>query len=477
MNDVIKKKSLLQESFSEHGRIPPQAVDIEEVVLGAAMLETSAYKKISPILSMDSFYKESHQKIFNALFILDNKNEPIDTLTVVNQLKASGELEVIGGAYYVVQLTNKVSSTAHIEYHATIIKQKYIQREIIRHCSELIKDSFEDTSDVIELVEKFQLSSSEISEKIMSGRLNIEHISNITVNSIYEMKLRIDNYREGKMTGIPTPFKKLNIATGGWINQNLIVLAARPGMGKTAVALAFAKKAALSGYKGSFFSLEMSKYRLIDRLLISGSGVDAERFRNGWLDNNELDRVFIYGEELKKMNLWIDDSPYVGLDHIKATARIQKSKGNLDYIMVDYLQLMEPGKNYKGNREGEVSQLSRGLKGIAKELDVPLIIVAQLNREVEKRPNKKPILADLRESGAIEQDADMVLFLYRPEYYGIMEDESGNSLSGIGFIIIAKHREGALIDIPFRYNNSLTILTDYTNEEPVEYYKKGNDPF
>lgn len=469
MNEKKQALSALQRAFSEHGRIPPQAVELEEAVLGAVMLITSAITKIENLIRPETFYKESHQRIFKACKDLRNKGEEIDILTVTNQLKSSGELELVGGAYHITQLTDRVSSAANIEYHARIIHQKYVQREIIRMSSELQRDAFEDTTDVIELVDRFQLSSAAIGELLLTGRLNIQHISDVVPGALSDLGESIARTRDNKLAGIPTPFNKLNKVTGGWRNTDLIILAGRPGMGKTALALAFAMTASLGGKNVSIFSLEMSSVRLVARLLIAGSGVDPTKYKNGWLSNDEQDKVIEYSDKLLGENIWIDDSPYASVEHIKSTARIQKDKGELDLIIIDYLQLAKPAETYNGSREAEIAEVSRNLKGLAKELDVPVILLAQLNRMVEARGDKRPVLSDLRESGAIEQDADMVLFAYRPEYYKITEDEQGNDLRGVGFILIAKNREGALEDIPFKHSRGMTEFFDYEQKEDLPF--------
>jgi len=453
--------------FAELGRVPPQAIDLEEAVLGIIML-TNNFSAVSEILSPECFYKDPNQRIFSAMKDLNTKNETIDMLTLSNELKNKGELEIVGGAYKLSLLTNNVGAEDIVKY-ARIVKEKYVQREIIRVSGKMTQLAFEDTTDTFDLVEKMQLESASIAEMLFSSKMKIEHISFIANDCLMDLNKRIINTREGKMTGLPTPFKALDKATGGWRKSDLIILAGRPSMGKSALALAISDVAGINNNL-SFFSLEMSRLRLVDRLLIAESGVSAGKYRNGWLSNEEILLVNEAKDRLASKKIWIDDSGYVGLEHIKVVSRIQKAKGELDMIVVDYLQLASTGDKYKGNRESEVSELSRGLKGLAKEINVPILVLAQLNRGVETRTgSKKPILADLRESGAIEQDSDLVMFIYRPSYYKIEADNDGNHIpSNMGLIIIAKNREGPLIEIPFSHNESLTKFWDYNEYDSME---------
>ncbi|RLD60298.1 MAG: replicative DNA helicase [Bacteroidetes bacterium] len=465
--DRTKRRTLknqLATAFSEHGRVPPQAVDLEEAVLGSVMLEKDALSTVIDALSPEAFYKESHQKIYAAIHRLFTKSEPVDILTVTSELKSNGELDLVGGPYYITQLTNRVASTANIEFHARIITQKYIQRELIRISSSIIKDAFEETTDVFELLDKAEQSLFSVSEK--NFRRDYDSMQSLVSSAIKE----IASAREhgGSMRGVPSGFTNVDRITAGWQKSDLVILAARPGMGKTAFVLSMARNIAVDFNKPvAFFSLEMSSIQLVTRLISSESELPADKLKKGTLENHEWEQLNSKIAKLIEAPLFIDDTPALSIFELRAKCRRLKAQHDIQMIVIDYIQLMTTGGDKQmGNREQEISTISRSLKSLAKELNVPVITLSQLNRSVETRAgSKRPLLSDLRESGAIEQDADLVLFIYRPEYYKIDVDEDGNSTEGMAELIVAKHRNGALADIKLRFIGKFARFTDYESAE------------
>ena len=446
------KISKTSKSFGfEYGKIPPQAVDLEEAVLGALMLERDALTDVVDVLKPESFYVDANKRIYGAIQSLFEKGMPVDLLTVTEELRKKGELELVGGAYYVTELTNRVASSAHVEYHAHIISQKFIQRELIRISTEITKESYEDTTDVFELLDKAERDMFAITDQNL--RRGSENMHTLVTKAIKEIEAAKD-HEEG-LTGVPSGFIDLDRVTSGWQKSDLIILAARPGMGKTAFVLAMARNATVEFNKPvAVFSLEMSSLQLVNRLIASETELPMQKLRNGHLEPYEWQQLNSRIGKLSDAPLFIDDTPAINIFELRAKCRRLKANHDIQMIIIDYLQLMSGGSDGKnsGNREQEISNISRSLKMIAKELNVPVIALSQLSRAVETRGgDKRPQLSDLRESGAIEQDADMVSFIYRPEYYGITEDEEGNPLNGIAEVIIAKHRNGALETVPLRF--------------------------
>jgi replicative DNA helicase len=397
----------------EKGRIPPQAVDLEEAVLGAMLIDKKGVDEVIDILQIEAFYKESHQHIFEAIHHLFETSEPIDLLTVSAQLRKIGTLEKVGGDFYLVQLSKRVSTSAHIEFHARIILQKFIQRSLIKISNEIIESSFKDSIDVFDLLDEAESKLYDVTQG------NIKKSSESAQNLVIQAKKRIEDIakKEG-LSGIATGFEKLDALTSGWQPSDLIIVAARPGMGKTALTLSMARNiAVMKQTPVAFFSLEMSSVQLITRLISAETGLSSEKLRTGKLESHEWEQLNVKVSDLEKAPLFIDDTPSLSIFDLRAKARRLSSQHGIKLIIVDYLQLMTAGSNNKmGNREQEISTISRNLKALAKELDVPVIALSQLSRAVETRGgNKRPILSDLRESGAIEQDADIVSFIYRPE--------------------------------------------------------------
>jgi replicative DNA helicase len=437
-------------------KVPPQAIPLEEAVLGAAMLDKDAFAVVIDILKSDSFYVDAHRVIFKAMLELFEKSAPIDLLTVSEKLRSMGDYETAGGASYLVQLTNRVSSSANIEYHARIVSQKFIQRELIRVSTDIIRDSYEDTTDVFDLLDKAEQGLFGITEQNMQrGYEGMNTLASKALLFLEELAGKTDG-----LTGIPSGFTNLDRVTSGWQRTDLIIVAARPAMGKTSFTLALARNAAMAQgekkFPVAFFSLEMGKIQLVQRLISLEAEIEGTSLRNGKLSDEEWARLHKAVEKLSDAPIFIDDTPGLNIFELRAKCRRLKMQHDIQLIVIDYLQLMSGGGDSKGggNREQEISAISRALKGMAKELNVPVIALSQLSRAVETRGgNKRPQLSDLRESGAIEQDADIVSFIYRPEYYGITEDEEGNSTKNVGEIIIAKHRNGALENVQLKFIN------------------------
>lgn len=448
----------------QFGKLPPQALDLEEACLGALMLEKDALTKVIDILHPDSFYKDSHRLIFQAIRRLFERSEPIDILTVTNELKKSGELDIVGGPYAITQLTNRVASAANIEYHSRIILQKHIQRELIRISAETIKDAYEDTSDVFMLLDKAEKNLFEVAQGNI--RRNYQEMSTM-VSEAYK-QIEAARLHGTGVTGVQSGFTDLDRITSGWQKSDLIIIAARPGMGKTAFVLSLARNAAIGFNRPiAVFSLEMSSVQLVQRMISSETGIPSDKLRKGTLDNTEWQKLVSMTGKLSSAPVYIDDTPSLSVFDLRSKCRRLKAMYNIEMIVVDYLQLMRSDVDAKsGNREQEISTISRSLKALAKELNVPVIALSQLSRAVESRGgSKRPQLSDLRESGAIEQDADMVTFIYRPEYYGIEFDEDNNPTKGTAEIIIAKHRNGALDTVRLKFINHLAKFTDLDASE------------
>ena len=458
----------------EYGRIPPQAVDLEEAVLGAIMLEKDAVLSVLDILRPESFYKDSHRKIYKAIQDLSMADKAIDILTVTEELRRTRELEDVGGPLYITQLTSKVASAAHLEFHARIVQQKYIQRELIRVSSGIQKLAYDESIDVDDLLDQAEQELFDIAEgniKRETNKLNV--LINDAIKQIEEASKREDH-----LSGVPSGYTKLDRITSGWQRSDLVIIAARPSMGKTAFMLSMARNIAVDhGRPIAIFSLEMSSLQLVNRMIVSETELPSDRIRNGRLEEYEWKQLEFKIKSLVDAPIYIDDTPAISIFELRAKARRLKVQFNVDAIMVDYLQLMTGPGDHKGSREQEVSAISRALKSIAKELDVPIIALSQLNRSVELRSgNKRPQLSDLRESGAIEQDADLVLFIHRPEKYGIDEDESGNSTLGIAEILVAKHRNGPIGDVFLRFKDDSAKFIELDAIQPLLESGKGNGP-
>jgi replicative DNA helicase len=469
----IKKGTLIN---LEKGKLPPQAVDLEEAVLGAMMIDRKGVDDVIDILHSETFYKQAHQYIFDAMFRLFNESEPIDLLTVSNQLRKEGKLESVGGDFYLVNLTQKVSSSAHIEFHARIILQKYIQRRLISISSEIIDEAYDETSDVFDLLDSAETKLFEVTQG------NLKKSSEAAEGLVSQALKKIEEIaqKEG-MSGIPSGFSKLDALTSGWQPSDLVIIAARPGMGKTAFVMSMAKNISIDfDIPVAIFSLEMSSVQLITRMISSETGISSGKLRKGDLQPHEWEQLNVKVKNLSNAPIFIDDTPSLSIFDLRAKARRLVSQHDVKIIVIDYLQLMTAGTTVKatGNREQEISAISRNLKALAKELNVPVIALSQLSRAVETRGgSKRPLLSDLRESGAIEQDADIVSFIYRPEYYGQTEwdDEERTPCEGQGEFIVAKHRNGGLENIRLKFIGHLAQFSDLEDSFATEFQSKMND--
>lgn len=460
------------------GKVQPQALQLEEAVLGALMLDKDALPIVLDILRPESFYSDAHQLIYKAVLRLFERSQPVDLLTVAEELRKSGDLEKAGGHFYIVELTQRVASAANIEYHARIIAQKQIQRELINVSTRIIRDAYEDTTDVFDLLDKAEQGLFSITQQ----NLNRSFESMSSLGSKMLKQLEELSQKEEGLTGVPTGFTELDRLTSGWQSSDLIIVAARPGMGKTSLVLALARNAAVDfGKAVALFSLEMSNVQLAQRLISMEAEIQGSKLRNGQLEDYEWQQLHSALEKIGEAPIYIDDTPGLNVFELRAKCRRLKMQQDLQLIVIDYLQLMSGGAdNQRGNREQEISAISRALKGLAKELNVPVIALSQLSRAVEVRGGtKRPQLSDLRESGAIEQDADIVSFIYRPEYYQILEDEEGQSLKGVAEFIVAKHRNGALKTIKLKFTDQFAKFTDLEDPDfnmlPTEDNPYGNN--
>lgn len=439
------------EAFKMNGKVPPQAIEIEESVLGALLLDQNAITNAIDILRMEYFYLAEHQQIYNAITKLFREANPVDLLSVADQLKKDGNFDSIGGLNKLVSLTNRITSAAHIEYHVRILSEKYIQRELIRVSTETLKDSYDETIDVLSLLDKTETKFLEINDNNFKSDFHSMDI--LLFNTLKEIEINQNSQDDGM--GMVTGFNDLDARTGGFQKGTLLILAARPAMGKTALALTMARNMAVDFNKPvAIFSLEMTATELMSRLIAAESGIEAKKFKlKGELQEWEKEQLRTKTVPLAHAPIYIDDNPGLTIFELRAKCRRLKQKHNIQMVFIDYLQLMSGGEGMKngGNREQEISYISRQLKALSKELGVPIMALSQLSRAVETRGGtKRPQLSDLRESGAIEQDADMVMFVYRPSYYGI-EVEGGIPTEGLAKLIIAKHRAGEPGDVNLRF--------------------------
>jgi replicative DNA helicase len=456
-NEKNTTQDTIDQINAQYGKLPPQAIEVEEAVLGALMLERDAYVTVADIIDTPSFYKDEHQKIFEAIKALSMNEKPVDLLMVTQELKDRHQLDVVGGPVFIAQLTRRVASAAHIEFHARIIAQKYIQRELIRVSSEIQGKAYDDTMDVDDLIDFSESALFKVAEgNIKKETVPIKPVLKEALDLIEDARNREDG-----LHGVPSGFTGLDRITMGWQKTDLIIIAARPSMGKTAFVLSMARNMAVDHNRPvAVFSLEMSSLQLVNRLIAAETELGSHKIKNGKLEEWEWALLHSKIARLSNSPLFIDDTPALSIFEFRAKCRRLKMQHKIQAVVVDYLQLMTAGTDNRGSREQEVSTISRSLKAIAKELDIPIMALSQLNRSVESREGKRPQLSDLRESGAIEQDADIVIFIHRPEYYGITDDENGNSLRGLAEIIIAKHRNGATEDIRLSFRKELAKFSD-----------------
>lgn len=457
MSGTGKSKLFVRDISESLGKLPPQALDLEEAILGALMLEKNALTAVVEFLRPEHFYTEQHKEIYTAIVDLFKATEPVDMRTVVAQLRKAGKLEVVGGAYYIAELTSKVSSAANIEYHARIIIELAIKRDLIQIASQIHHDAYEDTTDVFELLDKTEQNIFQISDSNL--RKNYDSMKSLMFQATKELQEK-RNHKDG-LTGIPSGFSRLDRVTSGWQKSDLVIIAARPGMGKTAFIVSALRNAAVDfATPVAIFSLEMASLQLVNRLISAEAELDSEKIKKGNLADFEWQQMVHKTTRLSGAPIFIDDTPALSILELRAKCRRLKAEHNIQMIVVDYLQLMKGEAS--GNREQEIASISRALKGIAKELAVPVIALSQLSRGVETRGgDKRPQLSDLRESGSIEQDADIVMFLYRPEYYKITTDEDGMPTQGMAEVIIAKHRNGSLENVKLKFIGKYTKFADY----------------
>ncbi len=452
-----------------YGHLQPQALDVEKVVLGALMIDKDAYAVVCEMLYPDSFYEPRNKMVYSAIRDLSMAEKPVDVLTVTDQLAKNGNLEEVGGPVYISELSSLVASSANIEYHARIIAQKYLARQLISFASVIETKAFDDTIDIDDLMQEAEGSLFELSQRNM--KKDYTQIDPVIKNAVEVIQKAAAN-KDG-LTGVPTGYHKLDEITSGWQPSDLVIIAGRPAMGKTSFALSMAKNIA-ADYKVpmAFFSLEMSNVQLVNRLISNCCEIQGSKILNGQLQPDEWERLDKRMNSLLGAPLYVDDTPGLSVFELRTKARRLVREHGVKIIMIDYLQLMNANGMRFSSRQEEVSTISRSLKGLAKELDVPILALSQLNRGVEAREGlegKRPQLSDLRESGAIEQDADMVLFVHRPEYYHLYQDDNGRDLHGMAQIIIAKHRKGATGDV------LLTFRGEFTRFENPEDTRLNNN--
>lgn len=467
MQDSQKSRTsrLSPDGMTVPGMVPPQAADIEEAVLGAILDQEDVLLMVSDILTPDIFYKEEHKKIFEAIHSLHRKQHPIDILTVTQELKSMGALEIVGGMFYVTNLTTKAYAASNIEYHAHILSQKYIQRQLIRISQETIQNAYNDTTDIFDLIEYNQKSIHNMVS--VTHKSEPENISDLMKKSLVDLQIKPS---EG-LTGVGSGIRGIDDVTGGWQPSDLVIIAARPAMGKTAFVLNCARNAAVQfGVPTLMFSLEMSKIQLTNRLIASETGIPLSRILKHDLRDNEVLDIQSKIIDLENNILKIDDTAALTTVEFRAKVRRFLSKHDTGLIIVDYLQLMHGDGTKFPNRDAEIGHISRTLKAVAKDLNVPVLALSQLSRGVDSRPGthgKRPVLSDLRESGNIEQDADLVGFLYRPDYYGITQDEAGKTTIGLTEFIMAKNRNGITPRVKMNFNGAYMKFKDWEEPEVV----------
>jgi len=457
----------IESSMGVTGKLTPQAVDFEMAILGAIMINSDAVGEVIDTLTPQMFYKEAHQHIYTAVRELFKNSEPIDLLTVTNYLRKNKLLEFVGGPSYIATLTQRVASSANIEYHARIVMEKYVLRSLITTCSSIIKESYDDSKDVLQLLDEAETELFGIVENNFKRESKeLTEVVRRALDELIQMRNSDDAYQ-----GVPTGIRAIDEKIGGWQKSDLVILAARPGMGKTSFVLSIARNAAIDYSKPvAFFSLEMSATQIVHRLFSIETGIDSERISKGKLDEVEWVQLTNKIGNLSSANLIIDDTPALSVFDLRAKCRRLKHQHDIQLVIIDYLQLMQGGTEKdkgKGTREQEISYISRSLKALAKELNIPVIALSQLSRAVETRSGgtKRPLLSDLRESGSIEQDADMVLFIYRPEYYKLDTFEDDTISQGRADIMFEKNRHGATGNVRVRFESRYTKFSDIDNRE------------
>lgn len=450
----------------------PHDDDLESVILGACLTETTAMVLVGDKLSPEMFYETKFGEIYAALLSMYHSGKAIDLVTVRAELASRGKLEAVGGAYELVRLAGRVASSAHLEYHALILRQMYIRREMIAGLHTLLASAADESVDLSDALADLHRLAGHLESGAVSNNC-LRDMERLMQDTLEQMDKRVENNRNG-ITGIPTGLRELDRLTAGWQQGDLNIIAARPSVGKTAFALHLALAAGRAGKHVLVNSLEMQGERLGDRWLCAqAANVDAGHLKTGQLDAGERQQALEASRLLSALPVYVDDNPKMSMDHIRSSALLQKSKGRCDLLIIDYLQLCEMKSGQKNrNREQEVAEASRKAKLIAKELDIPVILLCQLNRECEMRADKRPALSDLRESGAIEQDADVVMLLYRPALYGLTSERRSKFPSeGLGMVILAKHRNGETGDVYFGHNPAMTKIGEYV--PPTEWMMRN----
>ncbi len=449
------------------GKLQPQAIEIEKAILGALMIDNESLSDAIDSLQAEYFYVPKHQKIFEAIVNLFNNTKPVDILTVSEELKKLEYFNEIGGLAYISELTNNVSSASNTEFHARIIAEKFIKRSLINIARNITGDAFDDSVDIFDLLNNAESELFTVTEGTL--RKSYDKMSSLIKGALENIEIL--RSKEDGLSGIPSGFTNLDRVTSGWQKSDLIICAARPGMGKTAFALTMARNISIEhSFPIGFFSLEMSSEQLVNRLIASEAELGSSKLRKGDLADHEMVQLHEKIKDLSEAPIFIDDTPGLTIFELRAKARRLVKNHKVKIIIIDYLQLMNAGGN-SGNREQEISTISRSLKGIAKELKIPVIALSQVNRGVENRTgigSKRPMLSDLRESGAIEQDADIVTFIYRPEYYKIYEWDNGDDSRGQAEIIIAKHRNGSLKNVRLKFIGEFAKFSD------LDYFESEN---
>lgn len=446
---MAKKPEIKQILTDTTGKLPPRDIELEEIVLGACMLEKDAYMTVCDILVPDSFYDPVNKKIYEAITTLGINQRPIDMMTVTEQLRRDGTLEEVGGAAHIVELTARVYSSANLEFHAGIVAQKYLARRLITFAANVETKAYDESNDIEELLQETESQLFDISQNQLKREVTqIDSVINLALEQIQNAA-----NNESGLSGLPTGYRELDRMTSGWQNSDLIIIAARPAMGKTAFVLSMAKNMAIDyNYPIAIFTLEMSNVQLIKRLISNVASLEGEKIKSGRLSPQEEERLNSRIRTVYGAPLYLDETPGLSISELRTKARRLVREKGVRMIMIDYLQLMNATGMKLGSREQEVSTISRSLKALAKELDIPIIALSQLNRSTESREDKRPVLSDLRESGAIEQDADIVCFIHRPEYYTrATQDSEGNNIKGLAYLIVAKHRSGGVGDVKLHF--------------------------
>ncbi len=465
-NSNRRSKPQHQPLYDNGGRVQPRDKDLEEAVLGALMLEKDAYTTVCDILKPESFYEPANQKIYEAIQSLGAAQQPIDMLTVTDQLRLNGELESVGGPLFISELTSRVASGAHVEYHARIVAQKYLARELISFASGIESKAFDESNDVDDLLQEAEGKLFEISQR--NVKKDVTQIDPVIKQAIEQIQSAAN--RTSGLSGLESGYHDLDKLTSGWQNSDLIIIAARPAMGKTAFVLSMAKNMAVNyNTPIAIFSLEMSNLQLVNRLISNTCELEGEKIKSGRLTDMEWDQLMSRIKNLYSAPLYIDDTPSLSIFELRTKARRLVREHQVKMIIIDYLQLMNASGMKYGSREQEVSMISRSLKQLAKELNIPIVALSQLNRSVESRSeDKRPQLSDLRESGAIEQDADIVCFIHRPEYYLHSDtDAEGRDIRGLAQFIVAKHRSGSVDDVKLRFRNKFARFENWTENSTM----------